>query len=56
MPIFWNSEELSYLRGSYLLAQIEERNLAIAKDYDAICELCPQFADIATLDDFKVDY
>lgn len=29
MPVFWNQEELSYLRGSFLLTQIDERNLAM---------------------------
>ena len=29
MPIFWSAEELEYLKGSYLLEQIAERNAAI---------------------------
>jgi len=53
MPIFWSQEELALLQGSYLLTQIEDRNRAIETDYNAICELCPGFADIATLEDFK---
>lgn len=34
--------------------QIDERNNAIANDYRSICDIFPSFADIATLDDFKV--
>jgi hypothetical protein len=36
MPIFWSDEELSILKGSYLLSQIDERNLAIENDYNAM--------------------
>ena len=53
MPIFWNKDELKYLEGSYMLEQIEERNEAIKADYDAICELCPEFVDICNLNEFK---
>jgi len=53
MPIFWSEEELSYLEGSYLLAQIADRNDAITDDYHAICEVAPELADVATLDEFK---
>lgn len=53
MPIFWNEEELAYLQGSFLLTQIDERNLAIESDYETICSVAPGFADIADLDEFK---
>ena len=53
MPIFWSDEELAELTGSYLLAQIADRNEAIAEDYHAICDIAPELADIATLDEFK---
>jgi protein-histidine N-methyltransferase len=53
MPIFWSQEELTYLQGSYLLTQIEERNHAIAADYTAICAIAPQFSSIASLEEFK---
>ena len=52
MPIFWNAEELEYLKGSYLLQQIEDRNEAIAEDYHAICQIAP-LAQICTLNEFK---
>lgn len=53
MPIFWTEEELSHLQGSFILTQIDERNLAIARDYNEICAIAPQMASIATLDEFK---
>ncbi len=52
MPIFWTPEELDYLRGSYLLQQIEDRNEAIAEDYHAICQIAP-LDRICTLQQFK---
>ncbi len=53
IPIFWSEEELKYLEGSYLLAQITDRNEAITEDYYAICEVAPELASIATLEEFK---
>ena len=53
MPIFWSEEELMYLQGSHVLAQIEERILAIEKDYESICSIAPEFADICTVDEFS---
>eukprot|EP00588_Corethron_pennatum_P012680 CAMPEP_0194265332 /NCGR_PEP_ID=MMETSP0169-20130528/614_1 /TAXON_ID=218684 /ORGANISM="Corethron pennatum, Strain L29A3" /LENGTH=508 /DNA_ID=CAMNT_0039005773 /DNA_START=142 /DNA_END=1668 /DNA_ORIENTATION=+ len=53
MPIMWNEEELSYLKGSYLLNQIEERIEAIEEDYESICQVVPEFGNAASLEDFK---
>jgi histone-lysine N-methyltransferase SETD3 len=53
MPIFWEANELQYLDGSYLVEQIDERNIAIEQDYEAICTLVPQFRDLCSLHDFK---
>ncbi len=53
MPIFWNKSELALLDGSYILTQIEERNIAIETDYDAICSIAPEFGELCTLDEFK---
>lgn len=53
MPIFWTPEELGYLDGSYILEQIEERNIAIENDYNAICSVAPAFRSISTLNEFK---
>lgn len=39
MPIFWSEEELSWLKGSYIIQQIQERKAAIRKDYDVICRV-----------------
>eukprot|EP00980_Cylindrotheca_fusiformis_P009942 scaffold2196_cov99-Cylindrotheca_fusiformis.AAC.5 len=52
MPIFWTHQELEFLKGSYLLQQIQDRNEAIAEDYHAICQISP-LAKICTLDEFK---
>mmetsp|Transcript_62639 Transcript_62639/g.75375 ORF Transcript_62639/g.75375 Transcript_62639/m.75375 type:complete len:633 (-) Transcript_62639:577-2475(-) len=53
MPIFWNDDDLRLLQGSYILAQIADRNEAIEDDYNAICDIAPELADIATLEEFK---
>ena len=53
MPIFWSTDELAWLRGSYLLSQIDERNVAIARDYQKICDLVPSFVGICNLEEFK---
>jgi len=52
MPIFWTTEELDGLRGSYMLQQIEDRNEAISEDYHAICQIAP-LGQICTLEEFK---
>ncbi|TMW67933.1 hypothetical protein Poli38472_007605 [Pythium oligandrum] len=44
MPIFWSDDELSWLTGSYIIQQIQERKAAIRKDYDAICRVDPTFS------------
>jgi histone-lysine N-methyltransferase SETD3 len=53
MPIFWREDELALLKGSYLLQQIEDRNIAIKNDYEAICSIAPELATVCTLDEFK---
>ena len=53
MPIFWDAQELQWLQGSHILAQIEERKRAIKNDYDAICKIWPSFIETCTLEDFK---
>ena len=53
MPVFWTERERNYLTGSFLLTQIDERNLAMENDYSSICAVAPAFALIATLQDFK---
>lgn len=53
IPIFWDKDELEYLKGSYLLTQIHDRIDAITEDYYSICKVAPQLIDIATLDEFK---
>lgn len=53
MPIFWDSHELAWLEGSYLLTQIEERKRAIQTDFDAITAVWPSFTSVCTLTEFS---
>jgi hypothetical protein len=53
MPVFWSREELEFLQGSDLLDQIADRIEAITEDYLAICGLVPDFANLASLEEFK---
>ncbi|KAJ1430215.1 hypothetical protein B484DRAFT_396031 [Ochromonadaceae sp. CCMP2298] len=53
MPIFWDAGELKFLEGSYMLEQVDERNVAIEADYLSICNVCPEFRSISTLHEFK---
>jgi hypothetical protein len=39
MPVFWGSEELALLEGSYVLQQAEDRRANIRADYDLICRV-----------------
>jgi histone-lysine N-methyltransferase SETD3 len=52
MPNFWTDDELDYLKGSYLQIQIEQRKDMIERDYNLICDVYPDFVDIATLTEF----
>lgn len=52
MPIFWSETELNWLKGSYILKQIQDRKNSIAKDYHTICEIDPSFQRFS-LDRFK---
>ena len=51
-PIFWNEEEMTWLEGSDLVRQIEDRKANIAADYNAVCRCCPDFGERHTLEDF----
>ena len=53
MPIFWSDEELAELQGSYLATQALERRENIDADYQEILRTAEEFADIATLEEFK---
>ncbi|CAI5700447.1 unnamed protein product [Peronospora effusa] len=52
MPIFWSEKELQWLKGSYIIQQIQEGKAAIRKDYDVICRVDPSFTRF-TLDRFS---
>lgn len=43
MPVFWRDEEYQWLRGSYLLQQIQMRKDAIREDYNLVCKHDPSF-------------
>ncbi len=49
VPIFWSDEELAWLQGSYLLAQVRERRMAIEEDYRKICDIAPDFKRFSLL-------
>lgn len=51
-PIFWSEEEISWLKGSDLVRQIQDRKINIKADYDAVCRCCPDFGERHTLEDF----
>ena len=53
MPLFWTEEELAVLKGSHLLVQIADRAEAIREDYESIVGIAPEFAAIATLEEFQ---
>jgi len=54
MPIFWSSDQLSWLRGSYILQQIEDRRANIRSDYELITKAigAENMTSIATFDEF----
>jgi len=53
MPIFWTEEELSLLKGSHILNQINDRITAINEDYENILSVIPEFSNIATIQEFQ---
>ena len=42
MPIFWTKDTLQWLKGSYMLVQINDRKHNIAADYEKICKVRKQ--------------
>lgn len=44
MPLFWDREQLAWLRGSHLLAQVADRKRNLESDYREICRVSPDFA------------
>ena len=54
MPIFWSSDQLSWLRGSFILQQIDDRRANIRSDYELISKAigAENMASIATFEDF----
>ena len=52
MPVFWSEEELSWLRGSFLVSQTRDRKEAIVRDYRNICTIAPEFESTVTQQQF----
>jgi len=50
MPIFFDEEELSYLKGSFSLQMIEDRKVSLKMEYDNICRCVPSFKDYGHID------
>jgi hypothetical protein len=53
MPIFWSEEEVGWLAGSFMQQQIADRKGHIKADYDAICDVAPEFGAAFSLADFS---
>ena len=51
-PLFYTEEEKKLLTGSHFLRTIEELRNDMQHDYKQICEVAPEFAKVATLEDF----
>lgn len=51
MPLFFSSEELALLEGSFILAKIDARRSALAEEYQNLCRCVPGF-DRFALDEF----
>jgi len=51
LPIFFNQDELSYLKGSFSLGKIADRHAELKEEYDNICNAVPEFSKWK-LDDF----
>ena len=43
-PINWSVESLSYLKGSFMLQQIENRKISLQDDYQILCNIIPSFS------------
>jgi hypothetical protein len=54
MPIFWSDDQLLWLRGSFILQQIEDRRANIRSDYELITKAigAENMTSIATFDEF----
>jgi protein-histidine N-methyltransferase len=56
LPLYWTPEELKYLEGSFLIAEIKRQGKAIIEDYNAICNLAPEMRSLCTLHEFQWAY
>eukprot|EP00457_Paulinella_chromatophora_P002866 gb/GEZN01002871.1/.p1 GENE.gb/GEZN01002871.1/~~gb/GEZN01002871.1/.p1 ORF type:complete len:559 (-),score=89.75 gb/GEZN01002871.1/:565-2241(-) len=44
MPVFFDQEELKWLKGSFTLQMIADRKFSLRREYDQLSQLCPEFA------------
>lgn len=51
IPIFWSDNEVKELQGD-ALSRYHRRRDTLSNDYDRICENCPAFKDMVTLEEF----
>lgn len=51
-PVLWSKKTLSLLQGSAMVRKIDDRKKKIRHDYDEIINLCPEFKNEYTYDEF----
>jgi len=51
IPIFWNDNEVKELQGD-ALSRYNRRRDTLKNDYDTICDHCPAFSEVASLEEF----
>lgn len=52
MPIFFDDDELKWLKGSFTLKMISDRKISLKLEYDNICKYVPDFKQYHYLDFF----
>ena len=58
-PLFWTDEEMTWLKGSYLHALINQKRNKFREDYELLCAAVPEFKEEVSLQElmeFHVDY
>eukprot|EP00948_MAST-09A_sp_MAST-9A-sp1_P001382 g1382.t1 len=52
LPIFWTQEEISHLKGSKIVEEINERKTRLQIDYRSILSVAPEFESFASFEEF----
>lgn len=52
MPIFFTSDELAYLKGSFTLGKIADRHAELKEEYESIVKSLPSYGTQFSLEDF----